>query len=230
MKSPLGRSARLPLSFRSPEPEYASLQRTADTLSLSFEQECRRDVLLTEQSRMLEEELRRRKDALPTPDTAEGMERKLKLKVVALRHELHLAATMLAETQTNNRKLRKHIDAYRRDLTSLNTAISSYQSDFDHISHLALSTNTDICAGNASSLRCQTAAAKLRSKSVHDRLRQNRRLAELTAEVRLDQTNVSVFVTEEKEVLTPVRRNIDLVDPIPIQRRLLRKWKEVQST
>ena len=229
-RSPLGRSARLPLSFRSPEPEYASLQRTLDSLSLSFEQECRRDVLLTEQTRMLEEELRRRKDALPTAETAAAQERRVRLKVVALSHELHLVTTTLAETQTSNRSLKRQINTCRQDLSTLNAAIGSWQSTLEQVSYAAIRANADLCTANFSSLRCKTAAAQLRSKSLHERMKQSRRLAELAAEVREDQIQSPTFLTSPDDLPSPTRRNTDLVDPLPIQRALLLKWHQVLST
>lgn len=229
-RSPLGRSARLPLSFRSTEPEYAPLQRTADKISLSFEQECRRDVLLTEQTRMLEEELRRRKDATPPPLTAAGEDRRLQLRVVALSHELHLATTALAETQTCNRRLKRHIDTCRQDLGTLNAAISSWKADLEQISYAAVKANANLCSANFSSLRCKTASAQLRSKSLQDRMKQSRRLAELTAEVREDQIHSPTFLTSPDDLPSPTRRNTDFADPLPIQRALLRKWHQVRST
>ena len=187
-------------------------------------------MLLTEQTRMLEEELRRRKDATPPPGTTAAEDRRLQLRVVALSQELHLATTALAETQTCNRRLRRHIDTCRQDLGTLNAAISSWETDLEQVSYAAVKANADLCSANFSSLRCKTASVQLRSKSLQERKRQGRRLAELTAEVREDQVHSPAFLTCPDDLPSPSRRNTDLVDPLPIQRALLRKWHQAVHT
>lgn len=205
------------------------LQRTVDTVSIKYEQECRRDILLTEQIRIMEEELKRRKEAAKPDTTVTEENRLLQTQIATLSHELHLAALKVGEIQTRNKTLRGKIEACRRDLEASKHAIQSLTGDIARTARTATVLNVNNCEGSLATIQHKNVLEQVRSKSVAERVKQTRRIQELVITLRDDTSpQTTTFLTAyEEENKRPTRRAFDLVDPIPIQRALGRKWKDV---
>ena len=184
---------------------------------------------MTEQIRIMEEELRRRKEAVKPEVEITAEERQLKVQIAGLSHELHLAALKIGEMQTRNKALKGKIESCRRDLEVCKYSVQGLTSDIARAAREATTLNSTNCESSIVGIHHRTIVEQVRSKSVAERVKQSRRIQELLITIHDGPaTPTTTFVTayeEENKGLT--RRMNDLVDPIPIQRALGRKWKDV---
>ena len=160
------------------ENEAMRLQRTADTFTIKLEHERRKDILLNEEIRILEEELKRRK--LHYGNTGSPDERKFKLKIATLSHELELVASNISDAQTYNRSLRDQIEGIRLEQTNYRAAIKTFAEELQDLTKAQDSKVSDCLHASSSATRVKTAMNKLRSRSVNERAKQQARLHELT--------------------------------------------------
>lgn len=213
------------------ENDAMRLQRTADTFTIKLEHERRKDILLNEQIRLQEEELKRRKQASLGGTT--GDERRLKQKIAALSHELELVSTSISDTQTYNRSLRDQIEGYRMEHCNYRAAIKGFTEELEELTKTQWGKHTEYVKSSTSTTRLKTSMARLRSKSVNERAKQQARIQELavifTQEAVREDLNAksSFFRTLEDNFKSQIKRTVEMVDPIPIQNALLRKWKDV---
>ena len=125
------------------ESEAIRLQRTVDNFTVKLEQERRQDILLSEQIRILEEELKRKKERLGPGVASTTEERKLNQKIAALSHELHLLAMGVADTQTYNKTIKQAIEGCRREQTNYRAAIKTLSAELAEISQEATAKNSE---------------------------------------------------------------------------------------
>lgn len=160
------------------ENDAMRLQRTADTFTIKLEHERRKDILLTEQIRIMEEELKRRK--VQYGNTGSPEERKFKLKIATLSHELELVASNISDAQTYNRNLREQIEGCRLEQSNYRAAIKTFTEKLEDLTHAQGSKVSEYLRASSSASRLKTAMSKLRSRSVNERAKQQARLHELT--------------------------------------------------
>lgn len=177
----------------------------------------------------MEEELRRRKEAVKPEVEVTAEERQLKAQIAALNHELHLAALKVGEMQTKNKGLKVKIESCRRDLEVCKYSVQGLTGDIMKAAREATTLNLTNCESSLATIQHKSVLEQVRSKSVAQRAKQSRRIQELLVTIHEGPaTPTATFVTAyEEENKGPTRRMYDLVDPIPIQRALGRKWKDV---
>lgn len=214
------------------ENEAMRLQRTADTFTIKLEHERRKDILLNEQIRITEEELKRR---LQSTSALSPDERKLKQKIAALSHEIELVASNISDTQTYNRCLREQIEGCRLEKTNYSAAIRNFTEQLEELTKAQESKASEYLRASSSASRIKTAMSKLRSRSVNERAKQQARVHELVVSCRQDvvkqdlSAKNSFFRSIEENFKAQIKRTVEMVDPIPIQNALIGKWRDVSD-
>lgn len=180
----------------------------------------------------MEEELRRRKEGVKPEVEVTAEERQLKVQIAAMSHELHLAALKVGEMQTKNKGLKAKIESCRKDLEVCKYSVQGLTGDISRAARDATTLNLTNCESSLATIQHRSVVEQVRSKSVAERVKQSRRIQELLVTIHDGPTSpTTTFVTAyEEDNRGPTRRMYDLVDPIPIQRALTRKWKDVLAT
>ena len=138
-------------------------------------------MLLTEQIRLMEEQLRNRKDQTRRIVTADNPEeRRLRHQISALEHQIHLISSLTASTQTSNSALKSRIDSYRREHYTYKHAISTLTEDLRSVEVQCERQEDQRTKVLDETLTQQRKLEQLRSKSAQHQYRQRTRIVELT--------------------------------------------------
>jgi chromosome segregation ATPase len=212
------------------------LERTADLFTARLEYERKQGLLLTEQIRLLEEQVRGKKEATRTIVNADNPEeRRLRHQIASLEHQIHLISSLTASTQTANFTLKSRIDSYRREHHTYHHAISTLTEDLTSVKtrcEVHEDQRTRVADATAD---LQARFEQLRSKSAQQQYRQRTRITELTvsdrqAVVKEDLENRSgYFKTLTDNVKYVIFRTLETLDPTPVQQALLQKWRLVNA-
>lgn len=162
------------------ESEAIRLERSVNLFTAQFEHERKYGLLLAEQIRACEDELRRRKSlARPTTSSILPEERQLYLRIESLERHIQLVEANIAEVATENRGLKEKIDGWRRQRRNRNEAIETMKLDLRGLQEQKEERSTErekIFHADATQRQMITS---LRSKSAHQQFRQQARITEL---------------------------------------------------
>jgi len=212
------------------------LERTADLFTARLEYERKQGLLLTEQIRLLEEQVRGRKEGTRKIVSADNPEeRRLRHQISSLEHQIHLISSLTGSTQTANYALKSHIDSYRREQHTYRHAISTLTEDLVGVETLCGERECKRTRVADTTVEIQLRFEQLRSKSAQQQYRQRSRIAELTVRgrqtvVREDLENRSgYYKTLTDNVKFVISRTLETLDPSPVQQALHEKWRLVSA-
>lgn len=162
------------------EREALRLERTADLFTARLEYERKQGLLLTEQTRMLEEEVKMRKDVIKHAVSSNNPEeRRLRAQIAALEHQIHLVAASIAETQTVNSGLKARIDSFRREQHNYRHAIQTLGDDLNALQLKKEATGNERLKLLKEDEMQRKQLEQIRSKSAQQQYRQKVHIVEL---------------------------------------------------
>lgn len=212
------------------------LERTADLFTARLEYERKQGLLLTEQIRLREEQLRIKKEGTRKIVSADNPEeRRLRHQIASLEHQIHLISSLTGSIQTANFVLKSRIDSYRREQHTYRHAISTLVEDLNGVETLCGEREGERTRVADTTMEIQHRFEQLRSKSAQQQYRQRSRIAELTVSrrqtvVKEDLENRSgYFKTLTDNVKVVISRTLETLDPSPVQQALLQKWRLVSA-
>ena len=230
MGTPLRGQTR-PRSALIEQPEALRLERIADTFTARLEYERKQGLLLTEQIRLREEDLKARKDATRLAVTSTNPEeRRLRGRIAALEHQIHLITANIADTQTGNMLLRAQIDGYRRDQRNYKQAITSLNSDLHEIKDKSGLRGQERLKLTDEDMSQRQHLAVLRCRSVQSHQKHRIQVQELESVIKQDlQVREGFFKSLEENFKVSMMRALETLDPSPVMQALLQKWRRVRG-
>lgn len=230
MTSPFSRPASRPHTVMQ-EREALRLEHIADLFTAKLEYERKQGLLLTEQIRLREEDLKVLKDKARHIVSSENPEeRKMKAQIANLEHQIHLVSHSTAETQTYNGVIKQKIEGHRRDEKNYRRAIESLTKDLN-----AMQARKGERVEERLKVVDQDAAQRrqlelIRSKSSHQQFRQRVQIQDLESAIRQDLVVRDEFMKSlEANFKVSMLRALETLDPSPVQQALMSKWKNVRN-
>lgn len=214
------------------ESEAVRLERAVNLFTAQFEHERKHGLLLSEQIRQCEEQLRQYKfTPRSLPSNAE--ERRLRLQISGLERQIVLLNTQIAEIQTGNRELKEVIDGERLDKKTKKGAVETTREDLKAVTARKGERSMERIKWREEDQTQRFEMNQLRCKSAQHSLRQRAKIQEL--EVPPRQVHVKedimlrdkLFRTINETFRLQTMRAMETLDPSPVQSALLRKWSSV---
>lgn len=211
--------------------EALRLEKISDTFTARLEYERKQGLLLTEQIRLREEDLKARKDATRfAVSSANPAEKRLRSKIAALEHQIQLITADIADTQTGNMLLRGQIDSYRQDQRNYRQAITTLACDVREVKDKSGVKGQERLKLTEEDLSQRQKVAILRCRSVQHHSKHRAQVQELESVIKQDlQVREGFFKSLEDNFKVSMMRALETLDPSSVQQALLLKWRRVSG-
>ena len=205
------------------QPDSERLQLIIDHFIARLERERRKGAMLDQAISQKETELRDKKDR-----AKEGGEmHRLFHQIDILEKKLQLMVTNVGEVQSYNRLIRSKIDNFRREHQSYHNVIDQLSGEVKEKSRQA----DEVSQFHRQTSHLDSAQRQkiniLRSKSVNERSLYAQRVQEISEVITKDIESKGNYLKKiEESIQTAAKKPVDHVDVVPVQQKLLAKWKK----
>ena len=214
------------------ESEAFRLERAVNLFTAQFEHERKHGLLLSEQIRQCEEQLRHHMSS-PRLLASTPEERRLRLQFSGLERQIALLNTQIAEIQTGNRELKEMIDGERLNRRTKKGAVETMREDLKTVTVRKGDRSLERIKWKEEDQTQRFEMTQLRCKSAQHTLRQRAKIQEL--EVTPTQVHVKEDVMLRDQLFRTIKetfrlqsvRAMETLDPSPVQSALLQKWSPV---
>lgn len=162
------------------EPEALRLQRDIENITQKLEYERREQLLLDDQIKVLEDEIREVKQKHNEFVSNKATESKLSNQYSVLERKLEIAYNQVSDVQAQNRAIREQIDSLRKERVNYKNMIDSLSTDIQAYSTQAQAKNQESRKGVNVDEKQKRQINLLRSKSANERSRFNEKVSQLT--------------------------------------------------